>query len=268
VPLRISLLGTKQDGTVHANFAPKFIWPGSSRLAISMARTPSYIGTASPAAGLQIEDRAAKTLGASLGQVSVEIPQIDLIPTSGGFNATWIDDHLRCVSTSARRRSRRKFLPAVPTGFELAMKFDQEFVWRLVRDQVAEQGSLIFNGPTVTGPKSFSLTAGIRDSGGVRIGCVDFTWSFTVKVSLVFELTVKKKNVLVISGKQNGKPDIDIKLPGQLDWMFMGLKKIVEDYIADKVPALEAISAQYVIGNARQIDVAFWDSFAVFAIKT
>lgn len=267
IPLRVLLLGTQQDGIVHANLAPKFVWPGSSRLAMSMARLPSYFGTASPAVELQVEDRAAKALGASLGQVSVDIPQIDLIPVSGGFNGAWIDDHLRCVSTSTRRRSRRKFLPAVPPGFELAIKFDQEFVWRIVRDQVAQQGSLIFAGPTVTGAKSFSLTAGIRESGGVRVGCVDLTWSFKVTVSLAFELVVKK-NVLVISGKQVGKPDVDIKLPGQLDWMLIGLKEIVEAYIADKVPALEGISAQYVIGNARQIDVAFWDSFAVFAIKT
>jgi len=268
IPLRVVLLGTQQDGTLHTNFVPKFFWPGSSRLAVSMARPPSYFGTATTAAGLHIEDRATKALSASLGQVSVDMPQIDLIPTSGGFNATWIDDHLRCVSTSARRRSRRRFLPSVPPGFELAMKFDQEFVWRIVRDQVAQQGSLIFAGPTVTGAKSFSLTAGIRDSGGVRVGCVDLTWSFTVKVSLVFDLVVKNKNVLIISGKQVGKPDFEIKLPGQLDWMFWGLKKIIEAYIADKVPALEGISLRYVIGNARQIDVAFWDAFAVFAIKT
>lgn len=268
VPLQVLLLGSKQDGTIHANFAPKFVWPGSSRLAMSIARPPSYFGNASPAVGLQIEDRAAKALGTSLGQVSVDIPQIDLIPASGGFNATWIDDHLRCVGTSARRRTRRSFLPSVPTGFELAMKFDQEFVWQIIRNEIARQGSRIFSGPTVTGNKSFSLTAGIRESGSIRVGCFDFSWSFTVKVTLAFELTVMRKNVLVISGKQFGEPDVDIKLPREIDWLLSGLMDIIEDYIAGKVPALEAIREQYVIGNASAIDVFFWDAFAVFAINT
>lgn len=267
VPLRVLLLGSKQDGAVHVNFAPKFAWLGSSRLSMMIARSASYFGTASPAVGWQIEDRTAKALSSSIGQVSVDIPQIDLIP-SGGFDATWIDDYLRCVGASARRRSRRKFLPAVPPGFELAIKFDQEFVWRIVRNEVAKQGSIIFSGPTVTSVKSFSLQAGIRESGSIRVGCFDFSWSFTVKVPLIFELAVIRKNVLIISGKQVGKPEVDIQLPSAIDWLLSGLMKIIEDYIAEKVPALEAIQQQYVIGNARQIDVSFWDAFAVFAINT
>jgi len=268
IPIRVSLLGGQQDGAVHSNFAPRFSRSGSSRLSMTIARPPSYFGTANAAVALQIEERATRELGTSLGLVSFDIPQLDLLPTGGRFNAAWIDDHLRCLGTSARRRTRRQLLPAVPGGFDLALKFDQEYIWQIVRAEVAKQDSEIFSGPKVTGARAFSLQAGIRRSGGARVGCVDFTWTLTVKVSLLFELAVINRNVLVISGKQVGSPRVDFDLPTAIDWLLPGLERIVEAYIANKVPALEAIRQQYVVGNARQIDVLFWDAFVVFAINT
>ena len=268
VPLKLQLLGNQELGAVHVNFSPRLYATGSPRLGINVARMPSCCGAFTPSIALQIENRTSAALVQSLGQVVVDLPQVDFLPLSTSFNATWIDDSLRCVGTHVKRRARRPLLPAVPTGYAIALKIDQEFIWNLIRTAVEALSARVFSGPSVTSAKSFSIVVGMQESGSLRIGCDLVSWTVTVKITLAFDLAIQGHRVLVITGHQVGSPAVDIDIhPSIVEWLPGDLNRLAQDYIATQVPSLGTIRQSYLIGAARELDVTFWDAFVVFAIN-
>lgn len=270
IPLRLDVLGNISKGSVHFNFCPRFAKPGEQKLTIRLARNPSACSSDFDAAlNGRIEDQVSASLKKSLEGVSMDLPQIDFLPNLATFRATWVDDHLRCAGayrTTARRR--RALLPAVPVGYALAVKIDQQAVWDILRNEVASLGATVFGGPTVTGPKSFSMVAGFHESGSLKAGCTWVSWSVTVRVNLTFDVFVRAGRLLIISGRQVGDADWNIDIdPDILDWLLRDLKRKVEQYLADQTPPLGKIEKQFWIKAAKDCDVKFWDEFVVFALN-
>lgn len=270
VPLKLSFLGQTNSFRLHMNFAPHFPAAGTARLAVGLTRLPSACATdLAPAMAGQIEDRAGIEMARALSAAVVDLPNIDFLPINPRFQATWIDSDLRCLGSGAKRaRQRRALLPAVPAGFAIAVKLDQEAVWQIVRQEVAAIGAMLFSGPTVTSPKTFTLTAGMRQSGSIKAGCDVVGWTVTVTTTVRFEVVVRNDRMLVISGQHVGPPDVDIRIrPDILGWLLGSLTDLAEGYVRNQIPALENIEKRFWLNSARQLDANFWNESIVFAIN-
>jgi hypothetical protein len=268
VPLKLELLGSTSTGALHLNVSPKLRGPASQSLVIAISRMPSVCGDLGQQISLQVEERATASLLNTLGQVIVELPQLDFLPMAAAFSATWLDDALRIVGAHQPRRSRRPLLPSVQSGFDLALKIEQEVIWRVVRAEVSQLGAKLFSGPTVTGAKSFDLVAGMQESGSLRIGCDLVSWTVTVRLSLSFDLSIQGQRQLIITGRQVGTPSVDIDIrPSVVGWLFGDLKRLAENFIASNVPALGNIRQVFLVGSVRRLDAVFWNEFVVFSIN-
>ena len=268
VPLAIETPGFKMASSVHMDISV-YAEPSSRSVRALVARNPSVAQkTLNRALGARIEEAALVEAARGFNSIAVNLPQIDLIP-SAFFRSAWLDNALRCVGGSGRQsRVRRPGLPAVQSGYGIGVKMLQESIWSIVRTEVAASGAQIFSGPAVSGAKSFAVTAGLQDSGSIKVGCDVVRWEWRVALDLSFQVSIVNSNVLQIVGGQVGSPHVHFKVRPHLGWLTDQIERIVEDVIRDNIPQMQSIRKRFILNGVRSCDANFWREFIVFSLNT
>src|SRR5690606_35992743 len=123
------------------------------------------------AARWTIEDEAEGPVRQMIAATAVTMPPIALLPRQPEFWSAWHDGSVRMAGRARKRqRGRQGLMSSAPGGFPVGVRLD----FGVLRDEIASQvstlGVALFAGPTVTGPKTFSLTAGIEVTKSFKLG--------------------------------------------------------------------------------------------------
>lgn len=267
IPTTVTVGATNTVGDVHLSFAGRFKNAAYDQVGAMVGRLPRCCGPFPMPMMNRIEVEASPRLLSGLDGVLVELPQIAFLNTALRMSAVWCDDSLLRVTGRLRARAMglRPLLLAVPQHFDLALKLPQWVIWNLVASAAADAGATIFDGPTVTGPRSFRVGVGGEDSGSITIGCVSIGWRVRVTYDMRFVIEVRQDRLIVVYGRPNGPPSVDVTsgLPAPLSQL---IDRWIADWIRDHAPALQDISFNYWVAQARKVDMFFDSDNVIIAL--
>ena len=239
-----------------------FITQGGSPtfVGVEVARPPrlnrAKDSTITYALRTEIEDRAEASIRASLQRINVMTPTLDVLPTQPQFWGTVNDGYIRILGRIfGRPKSRRPFMSGLPTGFPLAARFDTRVITAIITQQIGDMGVRLFSGPTITGPKTFSLVAGIQETFSIKIGCDVASATVTVKITIEGTLSIRLAKVLNIDAHLVGSPDVNVdirpRIPTLTDWADREVAKIIQSFI----PAIPGFSKSYMLSGVSRADI-------------
>lgn len=256
VPIKLQFLGNTINTRMHlgVDFAVDPSPPQTIQARLSSPlRVAATVGLA-PAGRWLIEDHAEPPIAAALAGAAFELPPCSIFPTPAHLWTAWQDGSVRIVGRVQRRTRHRQGMVALRAGFPVTMRLQLALLTNEITKAVSSYGARIFSGPTVVGPKRFTLQAGIEEKKSVKLG-KDLA-SARIKVWQDFE------GSLSVSGRQLhvtvnpvGSPgrDVDIhpKIPPLTNWV----EDIIEDFIKKKIPQISGISEIYYLSGVWSFDV-------------
>lgn len=266
VPIRIVALGNEQNRSICFNLGA--INRPTGAFGVALTRNPSVCEDAQAALANEIESRTMLAIQPHLASTAVTPPQIDLLPPIQ-YRSGWADQLFRSFGYySGRRRRRVNLLQGVPQGFGLAVKFPQDVIWQRIASEATRRGGTILGGPYVTGQRTFVVDIGRYETGSVGAACNIVNWSIKVWVRIAFEFTVRGGALLVVAGRQQGDPKVEIHLnPFLLQWLYDALKDKVDNFIKDQIPDFGTIQESIFFRGVRSMDAQLWDEFIMLSIN-
>ena len=258
LPFDLKVLSRDMAGTLGMTL--DFITRGISPAIVSVgvARPPRLVSADTIAHSLrtEIEDRAEATTRASLGRIQIMTPTLDILPIRPLFWGAINDSYIRIIGRIfGRAKGRRQLLAQLPPGFPLATRFDTRVITSIITDQVQSLGVQLFSGPTVTGPKTFVLVAGMQATYSIKIGCDVASATVTVKITIQGMLSVRLGKVLYIDAQAVGSPDVDVdihpRIPILTDWADREVAKIIQSLL----PSIPGFSRSYILSGVSRADI-------------
>jgi hypothetical protein len=172
-PIEINFLGTSHATDLFLA-ADLVCQPGTSPVVLAVVSSPLRVSSSpglATTARWTIEDHANAPITAALASTAVLLPSITLLPKQPDLWSAWHDGSARMAGQVKRRnRGRQGFVPVSPGGFPVGVRLQLAVLVDEITDQVSAMGVSLFAGPTVVGPKIFTLTAGVEFSKEVNLG--------------------------------------------------------------------------------------------------
>lgn len=270
VPIEISFLGTsaKTDLYVGVDLVRQ---QGVTQMVLAIVASPlRVISTPGLAAAARwtIETEARTPIAAALSSVAVSLPPISLLTTQPRTWSAWHDGSARLAGQVRKRgRGRQGYLAPSPGGFPVGVRFQLSVLTDEIAAEVRAMGVNLFSGPTVTGQKTFKLTAGVEFSKEVSLGPKSVAKA-RVKIWQAFEGRLTASGSwLFVNVTPVGGPGTDVSIRPKIPLLTQWVEDIVEDFIKSKIPTISGISRSFNLSGTSSFDVWLSSQFITLGIK-
>lgn len=220
IPLSIAAAGQEKQVDLTTTVFLNHNDLESKSLVLQLAHNAAYCpaGAFNLSMGLKFLNYTQPVIDSKLQHISYSLGDISIgARTVILYGASMNKNFLR-IYTSFGLKGKRKLalLPGPEAGFDILIKFGNEFIRDAVSAEIARLGLTISGGPYYNNSSSFSLSIQYIHRDTVKIGCVRIGYKIVVEAKVNVVLSVSGRSKVVMQVDKLTEPQV-VEITG--DWI-------------------------------------------------
>lgn len=220
VPLKITASGQERSIELTTTILLNHHDFESKSLVIQLAHNTAYCpeGTFDLSTGMKILNYTQPVINSRLQNIEYSLGDISIgSRTMILYGASLHKNYLRIYTSFGLKGKQKMPLLAGPEpGFDILIKFGNEFLRDAIAAEISRLGLTISGGPYYNGSSSFSLDIQYTYRDSVKIGCVIIPYKIVVEAKVNVILSVSGRSTIVMKVDKLTDPEV-VEITG--DWI-------------------------------------------------
>lgn len=257
VPMRFELLGNQKRFELNI-VIQGFLSVAQQTVSLQQAQLPQLCPPQAVTTQLRVTllSRAFAEISRQMTASFFPPASFDMGLEKPVYTSAGILDSFRLFGVINRRP--RAILPALerlPAWADAALKLASSELVAKVRDMMQQHGASLVDGPRFKAGNRFEVVGQKEVHEGIRIGCVEFSVTVRVRVTLDCHLSVPSSNEISFRASQVGSPDVDFESrPRLVPGVQRLIDRIVAELIDDYIPNIQ-LNETFRLSMAERLEI-------------